>query len=177
MRRRALLTLLMALAACADDPVTDYLGGFGDPLRGAAFYAPRNLGDTSRWKGDPAGAAMAAAQLEFLARRFREDPMRAPQTDPAVTHALDVGVAEMRGFLGIAPRADGALVEGQLRRVSQELRAGSPARAEAALSTPDFTAGPEETLRRLADMPRLPRVREAAGFASQEISRQDRPRR
>jgi len=173
--RRALL-LLPLLAACADDPVTGYLGGFGDPLRGAAFYAPRNLGDTSRWQGDPAGAAMAAAQLEFLARAFREDLLRASQTDPAVTNALDLGRAEMRATLGIAPGADGALVEGQLRAASQALRAGSPARAEAALSAAPFTLGPQATLARLADLPRLPRVREAAGFAAQEIARQDQGR-
>src|SRR3712207_1451452 len=36
-------------AACATDPSADYLDGIGDPVRGAALYAPRNLGDTGRW--------------------------------------------------------------------------------------------------------------------------------
>jgi hypothetical protein len=174
MHRRALP--LLALAACADDPVTDHLGGFGDPLRGAAFHAPRNLGDTSRWRGDPAGAAMAAAQLEFLARAFREDLIRAAQTDAATTHALDAGRAEMRAVLGVPPGADGRLVEQQLRAASLALRAGSPARAEAALAAPFFTAGPQATLARLSDLPRLPRVREAAGAASAEIARQEQGR-
>ncbi len=180
MHRRALpllLSIVPVLAACAaDDPVTEYLGGFGDPLRDAAFHAPRNLGDTSRWQGDPAGAAMAAAQLEFLARAFREDLIRAAQTDPGTTHALDVGRAEMRAALGIAANADGALVERQLRAASLALRGGSPARAEAALSAAFFTAGPQGTLARLAHLPRLPRVREAAGAAAAEIARQEQGR-
>src|SRR5687768_9439913 len=53
--RRALLRCLPLLAAtaagCATDPGGDYLAGFGDPVRGAALNAPRNLGDTSRWAG------------------------------------------------------------------------------------------------------------------------------
>ncbi len=119
---------------------------------------------------------MAAAQLEFLARAFREDLIRAAQTDPAVTHALDAGRAEMRGFLGVEPGADGRLVEAQLRAASQALRGGSPARAEAALSAPFFAAGPRGTLERLSALPRLPRVREAAGFAAQEMARQEQGR-
>jgi hypothetical protein len=176
MTRKLLLALPVVLAACAQDPVTDYLGGFGDPVRGAAFYAPRNLSDTSRYAGDPAGAAIAAAQLEFLYRSFREDPIRAPQTNPSTVFALQEGVREMRAALGIAPDAPGVLVEQQLREAAQALRAGSHARAEAALASPAFTAGPRATLARLAALPRLPRVAEAAGAASQEISRQDQGR-
>jgi len=175
--RAALPSLLLLLSACAQDPSANYLFGIGDPVRGAALYAPRNLGDTSRWDGDPAGAAVAAGQLEFLASEFRSNPRYAPEVNPAVVQQLDAARAEMRGFLGIAPQADPAVVIQALRHAAAALRDGSRARAEAALSGPAFTAGPLVTLARLSHMPRLPRTAEAAGAVAAELDRLDRPRR
>ncbi|MCU0946497.1 MAG: hypothetical protein MUF65_14185 [Rubritepida sp.] len=168
---------LLILAACTQDPVTDYLGGFGDPVRGASLWGPRNLGDTSRFAGDPAGAAIAAAQLEFLARSFRENPIWAPGTAPGTLTALAAGQREMRAALGIAPAAPPAAVEAQLRAAATALRGGSPARAEAALTGPDFTLGGAETLRRLGSLPRLPAVAWAGGAVADEMSRRDIGRR
>lgn len=172
MTRRALfaLPLILTLAACDIDPVTDYLGGFGDPVRGAALFAPRNLGDTSRWEGDPAGAAMALAQLEFLARSFRDNPLYSVNSNPATSQTLQSAVAEMRATLGIAPDARNADVEVLLRRTSVALREGSRAQALAALTGPNFIVPPEAVLRRLGDLPRLPIVSAAAGMAANEIS-------
>ncbi|WPB84852.1 hypothetical protein [Sediminicoccus rosea] len=170
MKRRTMLVLPLILAACDIDPVTDYMGGFGDPVRGAALFAPRNLGDTSRWQGDPAGAAMAAAQLEFLARSFRENPIYSVPSNPATSQTLQSAVAEMRAALGIAPGARNADVEILLRRASVALREGSQAQALAALTGPNFTVPPQEVLRRLGDLPRLPIVSAAAGMAANEIS-------
>ncbi|MBS7789099.1 hypothetical protein KTR66_03780 [Roseococcus sp. SDR] len=171
MNRRPLLALplILTIAACDIDPVTDYMGGFGDPVRGAALFAPRNLGDTSRWQGDPAGAAMAAAQLEFLARSFRDNPIY-NVNNVATSQTLQSAVAEMRSYLGIAPGARNADVEILLRRASVALREGSQAQALAALTGPNFTAPPAEVLRRLGDMPRLPIVSAAAGMAANAIS-------
>jgi len=163
--------------ACTMDPSTGYLGGIGDPVRGAALYAPRNLGDTSRWTGQPADAAAAAEQLEFLADQMRTNPRYAPEVNPAVTHQLLEARAEMRAFLGIARDAPPEMVIPALRRVAEALRAGSPARTEAALSGPAFTAGPLVTLARLGAMPRLPQTAAAAGIVAAEIARLDRTRR
>jgi hypothetical protein len=171
-----LLSLLPLAGGCAQDPVTDYAWGVGDPVRGAALYAPRNLGDTSRWAGDPAGAATAAAQLEFLAAELRTSPRYAPEVNPAVTQALDAARQEMRGHLGIAPDAPTEVVQTGLRRAAEALRAGSRGRAEAALSSPAFAAGPLVTLSRLDRMPRLPRTAEAAGMVAAELARLDRRR-
>ncbi|MEI6159869.1 MAG: hypothetical protein WCP77_08560 [Roseococcus sp.] len=170
MNRRTLLGLPFLVAACTEDPVTDYLGGVGDPVRGAALWAPRNLGDTSRWQGDPAGAAMAAAQLEFLARSFREDPRTSVNSNPATSQTLDSAVREMRGALGIDETAPNAVIEALLRRASEELRAGSQARALVALTGPNFTVPPEEVLRRLGSLPRLRIVSAAAGMAANDVS-------
>lgn len=174
--KTAMPLLLSVLLGCAGDPGADYLFGIGDPVRGAALYAPRNLGDTSRWAGRPADAAIAAEQLEFLASELATNPRYAPEVNPAVTQQLDVARAEMRGFLGIAPDASPILVAAGLRAAADALRAGRRAQAEAALSGPAFTAGPLVTLARLGAMPRLPRTANAAGAVAAELDRLDRRR-
>jgi hypothetical protein len=176
--RRLLLSLLALFPACAADPAGgDYLLGIGDPVRGAAFNAPRLLGDTSRLAGNPAAAARAAVQLEFLTETFRSDPRYAPEASGAVQHATRLGRAEMRQAIGIAPDAPPEAVMAQLREAAAALDAGSRARAEAALSGPMFPAGGATTLTRLARLPYLPRVSEAAGAANAEVRRQDGSRR
>ena len=171
------LPLLLALGGCAVDPSADYLGGFGDPVRGAALYAPRNLGNTGRWAGHPAEAAAAAEQLEFLTNEFATNPIYAPQANPAVLQQLQAARAEMRGYLGISPTAPPVLVIEALRRAAAALRAGSRAQAEAALALADFTAVPQRTLPRLAAMPYLPRTAVAAGAVAAELDRLDGSRR
>jgi hypothetical protein len=170
-----LLTALV-LVGCSAAPGTPWLGGFGDPVRGAALRAPIALGDTSRWSGRPAEAAEAAAELEFLASEFATNSRYAVEANPAVAQQLEAARREMRDFLGVAPDAAPDLVRAALRRAAASLRAGSRAGAEAALSGPAFAYGPSATLGRLASMPRLPRTAEAAGGAAAEIDRLDRRR-
>jgi hypothetical protein len=172
--RRLLLSLLALLPACSADPSGgDYLLGIGDPVRGAALNAPRMLGDTARLQGNPAGAARAAVQLEFLAEAFQSDPRWGPEASGQVQHALRLGRAEMRQAIGIAPDAPADPVMGQLREAAEALDSGRRARAEAALSGPAFPAGGAATLVRLARLPGLPRVSEAAAAANAEIRRRD----
>ncbi len=169
MDRRALL-LVLPLAACATPGGTpgEYLGGVGDPVRGVALQAPFVLGDTARFAGDPASAAWAAAQLEFLARSFEETPRYAQRVDIGALTALQQGRQEMRAALGIPPLENGELVEQRLRLAASALRAGEQARAQSALSgfAPD-------TLARLSNLPHLRQVALAGGLAAQEIRRQD----
>ncbi len=175
----ALLPPLLAallLVGCSAAPGTPWLGGIGDPVRGAALRAPSTLGDTSRWAGRPAEAAEAAAELEFLASEFATNPRYAPEANPAVAQQLEAARREMRDFLGVAPDAAPDLVRAALRRAAASLRAGSRAGAEAALSGPTFAYGPSATLGRLASMPRLPRTAEAAGGVAAEMDRLDRRR-
>lgn len=174
--RRHALAMLLALGGCSSDPTADYLFGIGDPVRGAALYAPRNLGNTSRWNGRPADAAVAVEQLEFLTYELATNPRYAPEISPSVLQQLQMARAEMRGFLGIADTAAPSLVIEAMRRTAVALRGGSRAAAEAALSSPAFTAGPVVTLSRLGAMPRLPRTAEAAGAVAAEFDRLDRRR-
>ena len=173
MKRRALLSVSSAaallMAGCAQDPAQSYLWGFGDPVRGAALNATRLLGNTARWDGDPAGAAIAAAQLEFLARSFRESPIWSVRANPATTQQLQKAVVQMRNAIGISLTASNAEVERRLRQASEALRAGSQARALAALSGPPFTLPAQEVLRRLGSLPQLDQVAIAAGMVNNEV--------
>ena len=164
------------LLGCSATPGTPWLGGLGDPVRGAALRAPATLGDTSRWAGRPVEAAEAAADLEFLAKEFATNPRYAPEANPAVGQQLETARREMRDFLGVAPSAAPELVIAALRRAAGALRTGSRSGAEAALSGPAFVYGPSATLGRLASMPRLPRTAEAAGGVAAEIDRLERRR-
>ena len=172
MMKRLLLPLLALIGGCAD-PAAEHLGGFGDPVRGAALNAPRLLGDTSRLAGNPAQAARAAVQLEVLADAFRNDPRYGPEVSGPAQHSVTLGRTEMRRAIGIAPDAPPGAVIAQLRAAADALDAGSSARTEAALTGPMFPAGPRATLARLASLPFLPRVSEAAGAAVSEIRRLD----
>lgn len=169
------LSVLVVLG-CSGTPGSPWLGGLGDPVRGAALRAPVTLGDTSRWAGRPVEAAEAAAELEFLANEFATNPRYAPEANPAVGQQLEAARREMREFLGVAPAAAPELVIAGLRRAAAALRAGRTAGAEAALSGPAFVFGPSATLGRLASMPRLPRTAEAAGGVAAEIDRLERRR-
>jgi hypothetical protein len=172
--RRFLLPLMVLLGACTADPAANHLGGFGDPVRGAALNAPRLLGNTAQLQGRPADAALAVVQLEVLAEAFRTDPRYMHDVSGTARATVEAGQAEMRRTVGIAPDAPGEAVIAQLREAAEALGRGSRVRAEAALSGPHFPAGGEATLARLSRLPFLPRVSEAAGAASQEIGRLDR---
>jgi hypothetical protein len=177
MRRRRLGALVLSaalaatLAACGNDPTTNWMGGLGDPVRGAALSAPRNLGNTSRWDGNPAGAARAVEQLEFLTDQFATNPRYAPEINPSVLQQLQAARTEMRAAVGIAPDSRPEPVIVAMRRTAEALDQGSRARAEAALSGPSFMVPPGVVLERLSTLPRLPRVANAAGAAANEIER------
>ena len=161
---------LLLLGACAD-PAAQHLGGVGDPVRGAAIFAPDTLSDTSRLQGQPAAAVLAAVQMEVIADAFETDPRHRHTVSGSALHAARVGRREFRQAAGIAPDAPPALVIARLRQAAAALEAGRVDVAEAALSGPAFPAGGAATLARLASLPPLPRVRDAAGAAFFEISR------
>jgi hypothetical protein len=169
MDRRALL-LLLPLAACANPGGApgEYLFGVGDPVRGVALQAPFVLGNTERFAGDPASAAWAAAQLEFLARSFEEAPRYAQRVDIGALTAVQEGRREMRTALGIPQQESGELVEQRLRLAAEALRLGERARADAVLAS----FGPD-AVGRLSNLPHLRQVALAGGMAAQEIRRQD----
>ncbi len=165
MNRRTLLPLLF-LAACSADPAANYLGGVGDPVAGAALSAPSTFGDLSKYQGDPAGAARAVVQLEFLTDAFENNPVWAPQANPILQGQLQQAEASVRQQLGIGAGAPAQDVIDGLRAAAQAIDDGSNQRAQLALSAPAFTAGGAETLRRLSNM----RSTTMASVAAQAVS-------
>lgn len=178
-RRAALLALAGLAAGCTvPDPPTAVLPpepglGFADPARQAiiftadAFARPRSLA------GDPAAAARAISQAEFLAVELRYGP-RWVEMSQQVVLAFEQARPEWRRALGIAPDAAPQAVIDAMTAVRLALAAGSAADAAAALRPPVVTPGGAESFRRLSDLPPLPRTARAAQMASQEMWRMQR---
>jgi hypothetical protein len=128
-----------------------------DPMRAAirgaadAFAYPETLAN------QPREAAIAVAQLEFLAVEMML-PRHNLEFSGIIAPGLQAARHEVRAWLGVpqaaAPQA-----------VIDALTANPPALSQPAL----FTAGPEETLRRLSAMPRLPQANTATAAARQEL--------
>ncbi|WP_431282222.1 hypothetical protein ACQW02_22895 [Humitalea sp. 24SJ18S-53] len=158
MLRRALIPLLL-LAGCTATPGVDMGGvdmggggGIGDPLIAAATSAPSTFGNMGQYQGNPAGAARAIVQLEFLTNAYQTDPIWAPQANPIMVEQLQQAQAEMRQTLGIAQAAPAQNVVDALNAAAQQISAGNIQGAQLALSAPGFTLGGAETLRRLGNM-------------------------
>jgi hypothetical protein len=165
------LFLLPLLAGCAgsSDPADVYVGGAGDPLRGAALTAPFQFGDLAAQRGQPAKVARSVAQLEYLTRRLSEDMARQGDFSGTTVLQLQSGQAEARRAFGIAPQAGSRDVESALRHAARALEASDAGTAQAALSGPEFTVGGAEVLRRLANPPALPQAAAAAAAVNNDV--------
>jgi hypothetical protein len=165
------LVVLPLLAGCAgtSDPADVYLGGAGDPIRGAALNAPFQFGNLPAQRGQPARVARSIAQLEYLTRRLSEDLGRQGEFSGTTLLQLQLGQAEARSAFGIAPRAPSREVEGALRQAARALEGLDPDGARTALSGPNFPAGGAEVLRRLAEPPALPQASAAAAAVNNDI--------
>lgn len=147
--------------------------GLADPARNAilntsyAFAARANLAQ------QPADAALAVAQAEYLAVELPTGP-RWREFSPIVPMAFERARAEWRGAVGIAPNAQPQPVINALFAARHALQAGDVARAAAALPAPLFQDGGQATLARLAALPALPLTANAARGAENELMRQQR---
>ncbi len=173
----ALLALLAGCAATPPPPPqpritlpSDAVQGAGDPVRAAlaigadAFAAPRRLA------GQPALAAQAVADMEYLAAILPNDPRFVDQSS-TLRPQLTAARAEWREALGIDPAAPVQVVIDQLYAASRALAASQPDAATAALSGPAFTRGGPATLAVLANLPPLRRTNAAAVTASSLLIR------
>lgn len=172
-----LLPLLGACAVPAPPSAQlppDAVEGAGDPARAAilgsayAFAAPAHL------SGQPAEAARALAQVEYLAVEIPTGP-RWVEWSPLVGAGLQQARAEMRAALGIPAGAAPQQVVDSLYAASRALQRGDTAAAEGALQAIPHAAGP--SLLRLAALPPLPRTRLATALAHQEMVRVDQDSR
>lgn len=157
------ILLLASLAACgtAQPPPTALNAAAtrldADPVRAAIRGAADTFAYPESVQGKPQEAATAVAQLEFIAVEIMA-ARTSINFSGIVGPALQSGRFEVRNYLGIAQNAPS-------QAVIDALLAVPPALGNAAM----FTAGPAETMRRLADMPRLPQANSATAVARQQM--------
>lgn len=176
---RAFLLALPLLAACSGPILTappgewatlprDATVGAGDPTRSAVLTTNAVFGDRTPAAGQPAMAARAIAQMEFLAVTL---PTNEGFSNASPTLAPELATArrEWRNALGIAPGAPPQAVIDSLYQVSRALDAGQREVAASALSPAIFTRGGAATLAQLASLPSLPATAAAAATAQQAM--------
>ncbi|MCS6892398.1 MAG: hypothetical protein RMK64_04905 [Rhodovarius sp.] len=143
--------------------------GAGDPTRAAILSAAYVLNDR-RAMSDPAVAARAAANVEYLAVTLPGNPHF---TAGALTQLqFEAAREEVRRTLGIAADAPAQLVVDSLYAAARALSVQDRAGAAAALAPRAFPDR-EATLARLSAMPALPLSARAAASAEELIRRQD----
>ncbi len=174
---RLTLLALPLLAACASIPPSetaqlprDAVQGAGDPTRSAVFTTNSIFAQAHPAMGDPAEAARAIAQMEFLAVDL---PRNNNLSSPSATLVPELVAArrEWRRVLDIAPEAPAQPVINALFAASRALDAGQPTAAAAALPNDIFRKGGTATLAQLSSLPRLPNTAVAAATAQQSLQR------
>ena len=174
--------LLAGLAACTPGPnyspqdwvslPPDAVVGAGDPTRSAIINTAYAFGTPASLAGRPAEAAVAAAQLDYMASEITFGP-RWREFDPTVGLALQGARQEARAALGIAPQAPPQAVVDALFATSRALGGGDHAAAQRLLAPPAFPNGPQ-TLQRRSNLPPLPAANRATSRAAAELDRVDR---
>lgn len=178
MSRALALLAMLPLVACvpAAGPTAslpfDAVQGAGDPTRSAIFstaYAFNNPGGLA----DPAVAARAAANLEWLATNIPQDPRYSYA--PTLNGQLAQAQAELRAALLVSSSAPSQAVVDGLYGAARALRFNDRAAAIQALPVTAFPDG-RTTLLRLAAMPPLPLAAAATAMAERELHRADQER-
>lgn len=172
--------LMLLLGACAVPvPPTaqlppDAVEGAGDPTRAAILGSAYAFAEPAHLAGQPAEAARALAQVEYLAVEIPTGP-RWVEWSPLVGAELQGARAEMRAAFGIPVAAAPQQVVDAFYAASRALQRGDRAAAERALQAIPLSGGP--SLLRLAGLPPLPRTRLATALAHQEMVRVDQDSR
>jgi hypothetical protein len=157
MIRRTVLIGVLAVAACgptAPPPAIPASAAPGERVIDPIVRAGQNAGVFFRrpQPNQPAAAARAIADIEFLAGAVPVDPRwQTSNASVQLVQARNQG----RQALGIPASAPAQGVIDGLTRAADALDANDRAAAAAALPASIFTAGPEQTIRRLAAPPRI----------------------
>ena len=188
-RPRLALLLGLALAACqapppqqastvprsdgVNLPASAQVQGAGDPIRGAIVASSFTFSNPRSVAGNPAAAAEALAQLEFLAVELASGP-RSVDFDALVPSMLASGRAEARTAFGFNPNAAPQTAVDALFDTAQALRQGDRARAAAAIAPLSGAGRAEATLQQLAALPTLPAAAAATSRARQSMDQRSR---
>jgi hypothetical protein len=155
-----LLSPLLALAACAPAAPPPSLPAAlapADQVRDPAIQVGQSVATFFRrpQPGQPAAAARAIAELEWLATSLPVSPQWQAIGGAGIAQ-LGQARNEARTALGIPRGAPSQPVIDGLSAAATALDAGDRAAASRALSRATFPLGPEATLARLAEPPRVP---------------------
>jgi len=172
---RSVLLALPLLAGCVALPPgesavlpRDAVIGAGDPARTAVLTTSSIFQERAPAAGQPAAAARAIAQMEFLAVDLPQNNAFT-NASPNLRYQLAQARSEWRGVLGIAPGASAQPVINALYAASRALEAGQPDAAAAALPPALFSRGGSATLAQLNALPRMPSTAVAAATAQQAL--------
>jgi hypothetical protein len=177
--RSRFFPLLLLMGACAMPPPQASVvmpeqavwRGAGDPARGAILSSAYVFGQPATVAGNPAAAAEALGQLEFLAVELATGGRWQGGFDPLVVPLMQQGRAEARAAMGVRPDAAPQNAINAWYIAAAALRAGDRGAAEAALAP--VVAEPPATLQRLAALPYLPRAAAATGRANAALVARD----
>jgi hypothetical protein len=158
MRTTLALCALALLAGCATEPAPPATlpasATPGRSLQDEAVLVGQDIAAFYRrpQPGQPAAAARAIAEIEWLAAYLPNSP-RWSTASPAGMNQLQLARNEARAALGIPPRAPTQQVINGLTGAATALAANDSAAVARALPRGTFPLGPEETVRRLAAPP------------------------
>ncbi|NKC29382.1 hypothetical protein [Falsiroseomonas selenitidurans] len=183
------LALLLPLSACAQGvtaslpaeqavtlPPAGLPQGAGDPTRGAILASSYAFGTPGVLAGNPAAAAEALAQLEYLTVELGlGGPWR--DMDPLVPLELRQARAEARAALGLRADATPQLAVDALYGTATALRGAGPDAARQAIAPLAQPGTAPAVLARLSDLPPLPRAAAATARARSALNRRDSDRR
>lgn len=170
---------LLGMTSCSramPAPSTGYLpaGTFGNSLAGqeqtnaATTTAMAAFAYPGPEHGRPAQMALAIASLDALAGQFSTQG-RWVAMSPVTKQEMLEARNQVRDILGVPDSVQSQSLIDHLVDASQALNKGNPTAALAALSGPDFTKSPEQTLGILTNFPRVPIADDATLDASQSF--------
>ncbi|HEY8612480.1 MAG TPA: hypothetical protein VIL69_14480 [Roseomonas sp.] len=162
----ALLAFPLLLVACGDGRSLTNRIGLADPLREPARAAPFEYGRPGWLTGRPAEAAQAAAEIEAFAEAAETDPLWTHPRNAVLLPQLQIARREFRQALGVPANTPNAVAIRSFAAAAEALRRCDTRSAEAVLAP----VGGGATLARLGNLPRLPRVEEAAQAVAIEVN-------
>jgi hypothetical protein len=134
---------------------------------GAIQLSSYLLGSPTRMQGNPVQGARAIASIDYLAGALYSNP-RWDRMSATPKQLMLQGRVEVRQALGIPPTARSQDVVDRLIAASIAFETHNTQAADAALSSPVFSLGPDATAARLANLPPLPTANWAAQRANAE---------
>jgi len=175
MNYRVLSVLVgLTLAACAlQQPPVDsavlphYISGGMLTEDFALQLASYTLMDPVRCKNSPVDATRSLAAVDYFAGALQWN-VRWPQISTLTKVLMLQARTEVRQTLGIRPETRSQEVVDRLFAAADALDRHDTAAARGALTSPNFTLGPEATLSRLSDLPYLSKANWAVQQADQE---------